>query len=53
MDEETRKFIAAMCLQGLLANPNLDWVNVTYERAAIEAVNYADALLKALEKEDD
>ena len=40
-----RELFAAMALQGLLANPSIDG---THQDIANDAVDYADALLKAL-----
>lgn len=42
-----REWFAGMALQGLLANPGID---SDQEGLPVEAVQYADALLAALEK---
>ena len=42
-----REYLAAMCLQGILANPQFD----DDEEKARSAVNYADLLIEALNKE--
>ena len=50
-----REYIAAMVLQGLLANPDYNCPSrpkdvITTEQTARAALNYTDAVLKQLEK---
>jgi hypothetical protein len=47
--QDERRFEAAKsAMMGILATPNR--LSITYERTAIDAIEYADALLKALEE---
>jgi len=43
-----RETIAAMCLQGLLANKGIMYRNPNYTLLSTEAANYSDALLTHL-----
>ena len=44
-----REYIAALALQGLLANPNIA-AKFSEQSVAQSAISYADALLKQLEE---
>lgn len=44
-----REYFAGLALQAILSSPNLKTDN--YEMITIDAVGYADALLKALDKQ--
>lgn len=43
-----REYIAALALQGLLANPDLTYEGI--DKVSKKAVRYADSLLKQLEE---
>ena len=47
-----REMIAAMCLQGLLANKGIMYRNPNYTLLSTEATNYANALLSHLSNTD-
>jgi hypothetical protein len=43
-----REHFAGLALQGILANPDVDWAESAFEDIANDAVAYADALIEAL-----
>lgn len=47
-----REYLAGLAMQGLLANPSVHNSNLTPEGTAIESLQYTDALLAELAKED-
>lgn len=50
MRMERRERIAAMCLQGLLANPNQERMDLSMSERIEFSVQYADELLAALDE---
>lgn len=45
-----REYFAAMAMQGLLSNPNVDYPCLTEVDTARDAYKYADAMIKEGEK---